>query len=135
MIEEKVKITKYNRTKTKTQILMEYVRTIAISFFIALIITLYLTSQAQKDMIKNLHVAPQDRLQIEEQIARQLIIESDLMKDLSNKNYSICMRVGHLYEVIHDYENAQIAYKLAKEKAHAGVIAPDSKLVDVLIAQ
>ena len=135
MIKEKVKITKYNRKKTKTQILMEYVRTIAISFFIALIITLYLTSQAQKDMIKNLHVAPQDRLQIEEQIARQLIIESDLMKDLSNKNYSICMRVGHLYEVIHDYENAQIAYKLAKEKAHAGVIAPDAKLVDVLIAQ
>lgn len=135
MIKEKQKITKYNRKKTKRQILFEYVRTIAISFFIALIITLYLTLQAKKDMIKNLHINPSDKLKMEEIIAKQLVAQSDLMKDLRNKNYSICMHVGHLYEIIHDYVNAQIAYELAIEKAHSGVFAPYAKLADVLVAQ
>lgn len=135
MIKEKKKITKYNRTKTKKQVLIEYIRTIGVSFFIALLITFYLTIQARKDMVKNVYINASEKQKIEERIAKQLVAQSDLMKDLRTKSYAICMQVGHLYEVIHDYQNAQIAYELAIEKSKPQVYQAYAKLVDVLVAQ
>ena len=135
MIKEKKKITKYNRTKTKKQVLIEYIRTIGVSFFIALLITFYLTIQARKDMVKNVYINASEKQKIEERIAKQLVAQSDLMKDLRTKSYTICMQVGHLYEVIHDYQNAQIAYELAIEKSKPQVYQAYAKLVDVLVAQ
>lgn len=135
MIKEKEKHSKYDIKKTKTQILMEYLRTVAISFSFALIVTIYLTYHARMEMIKNLHVDTKEKSKMEEQLARQLVTQSDLTKDLQDKNYSVCMQVGYLYETINDYINAQMAYELAVKKAKTNNFTPYYNLARVLIAQ
>ena len=135
MIKEEKRKSKYNKKKTKSQIIMEYVRTVSVSFFTALIITAVLAIHARSEMIKNLYVNIEEQAKIEEQIAKQVVMQSDLMKDLKNKKYSICMHVGYLYETVHDYKNAQTAYELALSKAKPGVYDPYFKLAGVLIAQ
>lgn len=133
MIKEKNKKPRYY--KSKSQILMEYFRTVAISFSAAFIFTVLLSIHARSEMIKNLYVNIEERQKLDEQLARQLVAQSDLTKDLINKKYSICLQVGNLYETAQDYANAQFAYELAVKKVRAGVYTPYARLVGVLIAQ
>ena len=135
MIKEEKRKSKYNREKSKSRVLMEYIRTISLSFLAALIITTGLAIHARNEMIKNLYVNIEEKAKMEEQIAKQVVMQSDLMKDLKNQKDSICMHVGYLYETVHDYNNAQIAYELALEKAKPGVYTPYFKLAGVLIAK
>ncbi len=135
MIKEKKRKSKYNNEKSKAKVLMEYVRTVFISFCIALIITIGLAIHARNEMIRNLYVNAEEKAKIEEQIATQIVMQSDLMKDLKDKKYGICIQVGRLYETVHDYKNAQTAYELALEKAKPGVHLPYFRLARVLIAQ
>lgn len=123
------------KNASKFHFLIEYGRTVAISFGVALIFTLLLSVHARNEMIKNLYASPSGRLQIDEKIARQIIVQSDLTKDLNTKKYAVCMQVGNLYEMAHDYPNAQLAYELAVDKAKAGVYRPYQRLASVLIAQ
>lgn len=131
-----IKKNKKNKyVKTKQQILMEYLRTIGFSFSFALVFTVVLAIHARSEMIRNLYVNPEEQFKIDEAVARQIIVQSDLLKDLKNKKYAICMQVGNLYETIQDYKNAQFAYELALERANCGNYAPYYKLVVVLTAQ
>ncbi len=126
---------KKRKTKTLSQIVMEYVRTVGISFCVALVITVGLSVKAREDMIKNLHAVKTNTQKIDEQIAKQIVAKSDLMKDLATKNYAVCLQVGNLYEAAKDYPNAEFAYAAAIDRAKQGVYTPYYKLSRVLIAQ
>lgn len=135
MIKEKQIITKYNFKKTKKQIFVEYIRTIGVSFLVALFITSILTFNARQEMIKNLTVNESEQNKLDKQLALQIITQTNLLKDLKKKSYSVCMHVGELYETAGDYYDAQKAYELAIEKANSNAYRPYSKLVTVLVAQ
>ncbi len=136
MIKEKNKKSRFEKKKKSiVQTLSEYGRTIGISFLIALVFTLLLSFHARSEMIRNLYTNVKEQQKIDRQIAKQLISQSDLTKDLKKKNYSVIMQVGLLYESAGDLKNAQYAYKLATEKAGQGVYTPFYRLAKVLTAQ
>lgn len=135
MIKEKRKITKYNQKKTKQQILNEYLRTVAVSFFVGIVITSFLAIHARNEMIKNIYANVEEQESMDKKMAQQIIQQSDLMDDLQKKKYIVCLHVGDLYATAGDYKNAQYAYELAVEKAPAGAYKPYYKLCSVLIAQ
>lgn len=132
MIKEKEK---KKKEKTFNQVLLEYARTVGISFLVALIITVALSIRAREAMIKNIYISAEEKQKIQERIARQLILESDLNEKLNTKNYAICMQVGNLYEAAKDYRNAEIAYSKALERTPCKKYTPYYKLTSVLIAQ
>lgn len=132
MINEK---DKKNKRKSLARIFAEYTRTVGVSFLIAFLFTLLLSFHARSEMIKNLYVNASEQQKIDEQLARQLVTQSDFMKDLRQKRYSVCMQVGLLYEAAKDYINAQAAYEIALNKARPGVYTPYYRLASVLIAQ
>ena len=135
MIREQKRKTKYNQKKTKSQIIMEYVRTVALSVLAAVIITTFLAIHAINEMIRNIYANIEEQEQLDEKIAKEIIMQSDFAKDLKKEKYAVCMHVGELYETVHDYYNAQIAYEYAAEKAKPGIYKPFYKLASVLIAQ
>lgn len=55
MIKEKKKKDRFGAQKTKRQILLEYGRTVLISFLLALVFTILLSIHARSEMIKNLY--------------------------------------------------------------------------------
>ena len=133
MIKEKQKITKYNYKKTSKEIMFEYARTVFVSILFATIITSFLAIRARSEMIKNLYEDANVRKTMDKQIAQQIIEKSDIMDDLANKNYVICMNVGDLYYTAGDYKNAKYAYELAVEKAKPGKYKPYYKLLCLLV--
>ena len=135
MIKEKKRNSKYSVRKTKQQIIAEYMRTVGISFCVACVITTLLLFHARSEMISNLYANQDIKNKLEEQMARKLVQQSDLMKDLQSQSYAVCMHVGYLYETVHDYIKAQYAYELAIKKAGTGNYTPYFKLARVLIAQ
>lgn len=135
MIKEKKKKDRFGAQKTKRQILLEYGRTVLISFLLALVFTILLSIHARSEMIKNLYENTNEQRRMNEQIARQLIMQSDLTKDLKKKSYAVCMQVGNIYELAHEYKNAQFAYEIALEKSGYGSYSSYYKLTKVLIAQ
>lgn len=135
MIKEKKKLTKYNFKKTKTQIINEYLRTIACSVLFSMVFTTCLALHARNEMIKDISASSETRQSMDRKIAQQLIESADLMKDLPSKKYSVCLHTGELYETAGDYEKAQFAYELAIQKARPRVYTPYYKLICVLTAQ
>lgn len=132
MIKEKKKNTKYNLTKSKTQILQEYLRTIAFSVLFAFIFTSALAMHARNEMIKDISTDHETRQSIDRKLAEELIQNTDLMNDIKSKSYSVCLHIGELYETAGDYEKAQFAYELAADKAKPGNYKPLYKLICVL---
>ena len=64
--------------KSKQQIIVEYLRTIAVSFAFALFVTILLSFHARSEMIKNLYVDAEEREKVpEEFIWRTDILEVD----------------------------------------------------------
>ena len=135
MIKEKKKITKYNYKKSPKEVAMEYFRTIAFSILFSVIVTIVLTFNARAEMIKNIYADTNVKQRIDMQVAQQIIAQSNLLIDLSNKTYAMCMHIGELYETAEDYRNAQTAYEFATLKAKKGVYKPYLRLVTVLVAQ
>ena len=135
MIKEKKKITKYNYKKSAKEIAIEYLRTIAISVLFSLIFTIILAFNARAEMIKNLYNDENIKQKLDMQMAQKIIAQSNLLTDLNNKSYTMCMHIGELYETAEDYRNAQIAYEFAILKAKKGFYKPYLKLVTVLVAQ
>ena len=129
MIKEKRKKTKYNTVKPTSQIVMEYVRTILISFSIGIVITSFLAIHARSEMIKNLYAENGDKNSINKAIAEQIIKNTDLMADLPNKRYDICIKVGDLYMAVNDYQNAEVAYNAANLKDKPGMYTADYKCI------
>lgn len=135
MIKEKNRKQRFEKNKSLAQILFEYAKTVGISFLLAFVFTVLLSVHARSEMIKNLYTNVQEQQKIDEQLAKQLIMQSDFMKDLKQKRYSVCLQVGLLYEAAEDYKNAQLAYELALKKVKPGNYAPYYRLARVLIAQ
>ena len=135
MIKEKSKKARFEKKESLTKVAAGYARTVGISFLAALIFTLLLSFHARSEMIKNLYTNVHEQQKIDEQLAKQLVMQSDFMKDLRHKRYSVCLQVGLLYEAAQDYINAQAAYELALQKARPGIYTPYYRLARVLIAQ
>ena len=135
MIKEKARKKRFDDEKTLKQQLIGYSKTVFVSFFAALIFTILLSIHARSEMIKNIYANEAEKIRMEEAFAKQLVAQSDFTKDLQNKKYAMCMQVGQLYEAAQNYANAELAYKLAIEKAKTGVYTPYFKLAGVLIAQ
>ena len=110
MIREQKRKTKYNQKKTKSQIIMEYVRTVALSVLAAVIITTFLAIHARNEMIRNIYANIEEQEQLDEKIAKEIIMQSDFAKDLKKEKYAV-------------------------EKAKPGIYKPFYKLASVLIAQ
>ena len=132
MIKEKTKISKYNYEKSTKEIILEYAKTVFLSIIVAAIITSFLAVRARSEMIKNLYADANAKNNLDKQIARQIIQQSDIMDDLANKNYVICMNVGDIYFTAGDYKHAKYAYELAIEKAKPGKYKPYYKLICTL---
>ena len=135
MIKEKSKKARFGKEMSLDKIILSYLRTIGFSFLIAFLFTLLLSFHARNEMIKNLYTNVKEQQKFDEQLARQLVVQSDFAKDLRQKRYSVCMQVGMLYEAAKDYKNAQYAYEIALDKARPEVYAPYYRLAKVLIAQ
>ena len=135
MIKEKNRKNRFNDDKSVNRIILSYSKTVGISFTVAFLFTLLLSFHARNEMIRNLYNNVREQQKIDEQLARQLVLQSDFIKDLKQKRYTICLQVGLLYEAARDYEKAQIAYEIAIEKAKTGVYTPYYRLAKVLIAQ
>lgn len=135
MIKEKEKITKYNYKKSRTQLLIEYSRTVLCSLLTAAFITFCLSIHARNEMIKDISSIAEEQSKIDRNTAIEIITQSNLLKDLKNKTYSVCMHAGEIYESAGDYKDAQRAYELAIEKAKPKVYRPYYRLITVLVAQ
>ncbi len=122
-------------TKKITKTIFEYGRTVFLSLGVALVLTIFLSLHARNEMIRNLYTSGSEQNKIDEQIAKQIIAQSDYMPDLEKRKYSICLHVGSLYETAGNYENARQAYELAITKAKNGVYTPYYKLASVLIKE
>lgn len=121
--------------KSSKQILMEYIRTAAISFCAAGLFTILLAIHARSEMIKNLYINIKEQQKIDQVIALQIVRESDLIKDLKSKKYSICLQVGNLYATAGDYKNAEFAYRIAISKAGKNSYMAHYNLINVLLEQ
>lgn len=136
MIKEKQKKnTKYNFHKSKKQVIWEYLRTVLVSIGIAIIVTTGLAIHARNEMIKDIFASMQQQKVLDRKLALEIITQTNLLKDLNSKTYSVCMHAGEIYEIAEDYIDAEMAYKLAIEKAKPGVYTPYYKLICVLAAQ
>ena len=135
MIKEKKKKTKYNFQKTKAQIISEYLRTILCSILVAIVITTTLAIHARNEMIKDIFASAQEQKTLDRRTALEIITQTNLMKDLKNKKYAVCMHAGEIYEIAEDYIDAQKAYELAIQKAKPQNYKPYYKLICVLVAQ
>lgn len=135
MIKERQKQTKYNYKKTRAQIIKEYLRTVLCSVIISIIVTVILSIHARNEMIKVMYTDTAAQSLIDKKTAEEIISATNLLKDLQNKKYSVCMYAGEIYETAGDYKNAQIAYELAVEKAPAGTYKSYYKLICTLTAQ
>ncbi len=136
MIKEKKKITKYNYKKPLKVIISEYIRTIMFSILFAAVFTTCLSINARNEMIRNLYVNAEEQKLVEKQIAQQFIqSNTDLLNDIKNKKYSICINIGELYETVGEYEKAQTAYESAILKSKRGEYKAYYKLIAILISQ
>ena len=135
MIKEKKKITKYNFHKSNTQLAIEYTRTILYSLLAAIIITTFLALNARNEMLSDIYSMEEVQNKIDRQVAIEIITQQNLLKDLKNKKYSVCMHAGEIYETAGDYKDAQRAYELAIEKSKKNNYKPYYKLICVLTAQ
>lgn len=135
MIKEKKKSSKYNFTKSKSQIIIEYLRTIGFSVLFACVFTTCLAMHARNEMIKDISNTPETKQSMDRKLAQQIIQSADLIKDLPSRTSSVCMHIGELYETVDDYANAQLAYEFAVKKAAADTYTPSYKLICILSAQ
>lgn len=136
MIKEKRKISIYNYKKPAKQVFMEYARTVGFSVLFAFVFTVCLSIHARNEMIKNIYETAANQKTIDKQLAEQFIqSNTDLLNDIKNKKYALCMHIGALYKAIGDYPKAQIAFESALEKSKPGNYKPYYELVTILITQ
>ena len=86
-------------------------------------------------MIKNIYLASAQQKLMDKKAALDLITRSNLLEDVQNKTYSVCMHAGEIYEIAEDYVHAQIAYENAVQKAKSNQYKAHYRLVCVLLAQ
>lgn len=132
MIKEK---TKRKPEITFVQELKGYIKTAGIAFLAATVFTILLSFHSRSEMIKNLYAQKIDKSKLEREIAQQIVSHSDLISSLTSKNYSVCYRVGNLYESAGDLQKAEYAYHLAVQKSPSGIYLAHLKYATVLITQ
>ena len=134
MIKEKAK-KKKRREHTFMQEVTICVKTVGVSFFVAVLISVYLTYRARNEMINNLYTSKQKKVMLEQKVAKQIVENSDLISSLESKSYPLIMHVGELYETAGDLQKAEYAYYIATQKAPNGKYISYLKLTLMLIAQ
>ena len=75
MIKEKSKKARFEKKESLTKVAVGYARTVGISFLAALIFTLLLSFHARSEMIKNLYTNVHEQQKIDEQLAKQLVMQ------------------------------------------------------------
>ncbi len=133
MIKEPKKKSKYNSSKSKKQIVLEYVKTIVFSLFFAIIVTSCLAIQARNEMIKNIYLESQIQQAMDKETALKLITQTNLLEDIHTKKYSVCMHIAELFEAAGDYSDAKIVYEQAILKSKSKNYTPYYKLLCVLL--
>ena len=136
MIKEKKKITPYNYQKSFRQLMLEYARTAFVSLLFAFVFTICLSLYARHEMIKNLYAETSTKNNMDKLVAEQFIkTHTNLLVDIKNKKYSVCMHIGTLYKTIGDYKKAQIAFESAAEKSKPNDYRAHYKLICILANQ
>ena len=135
MIKEKIKKSKYNYKKNNFDNFIEYLRTIIVSFFVAIIITSSMAFHAKNEMTKNVFITQEERDFIDKKVATEVVSQTNLLKDLKNKNYSVCIQVGNIYKKAGKYKDAQKAYELAMQKSKKTSLSLYHNMICVLVAQ
>ena len=87
MIKEKKKKSKYNFKKNRTQILVEYIRTIFCAIIVGIIITTGLAINARNEMIKDIFSHAEQQQAMDRKTALEIITQSNLLKDLKNSHF------------------------------------------------
>ena len=134
MIKEKKRKTKYNFKKNKAQLIFEYLRTVLFSILVAVVITSCLAIKAQNEMIKNIYITQEEQRIYDKELALEIITQTNIVKDLKHKSYSVCMYAGEIYEKAGDYVNAQRAYRLALQKTRLNKYKVYYRLICVCLA-
>lgn len=134
MIKEKKK-KKKRKARTFLSEVLIYIKTAAVSFVVAVLISSFLSYSARLEMINNLYTSKEKRNLLEQKVAKQIVENSDLISTLSEKSYAVAMQVGELYEAAGDLSNAEYAYYIATQKAPHGKYISHQRLTLVLIAQ
>ncbi len=70
MVKEEKKKERFGPRQTFPQIIAGYLRTVALSFFVALLFTVLLSFHARSEMIKNIYTSGEERQKMNEQVAR-----------------------------------------------------------------
>lgn len=135
MIKETKKQSKYNLKKTKAKILFEYLKTVFCSILFAIIVTTFLIIRARNEMLDDIFASAQEQKLMDKKVAMEIITQTDLLENLKNKTYSVCMHAGEICEIASDYTDAQMAYELAIEKTQPNNYKPYYRLICVLAAQ
>lgn len=124
-------VKKENRFKP----LIDYMRTILFSILVAAFITTCLVIKARNEMFEDILAQNHKQKLMDEKVAMEIITETDLLENLKNKTYQVCMHAGEICEIARDYKDAQIAYELAIEKSKLKTFKPYFRLIAVLAAQ
>ncbi len=96
MIKEKKKKDRFGAQKTKRQILLEYGRTVLISFLLALVFTILLSIHARSEMIKNLYENSNEQRRMNEQICKTAYNAVGLNKGFEEEELC-CVHAGRKY--------------------------------------
>ena len=99
MIKEKKKKSKYNYKQTKQQIILGYLKTICYSILFSIILTTCLAINARNEMLKDVSLEAEKQNIIDKATAQKLITQTNLLKDLQYKKYSVCLHVGKLQNI------------------------------------
>ena len=133
MIKEKKIKNRVNKKKAFITEILGYIRTAFISFLVGAFFTVLLSFHARSEMIKNLYETKGHSHTLERQIAQEIVSHTDLISSLNDKNYSVCMHVGRIYEAAGELEKAEYAYHLAQLRSPLGVYTAYYKQALILI--
>lgn len=120
-----------------SKIILEYLRTIALSLLVAFILVIVLLVFAQhqviteyQDIQKQENINAKNYAQISDNIAKyQGLIAED------PQNFKINLKLGELYESKKDYKNSEKEYKIAMKKAPFAEYRPTYELAILYINQ
>lgn len=108
--------------------LVEYLKTIAVTFFALAVILLGFLAIVQHNVYESTAQSEAENDSIEYYLVGILIEKNKYLEEQHPKDYKINLKLGVLYEIYKKYPEAEAQYKLAIQKAPFGVYKPTYKL-------
>lgn len=124
----------YNKNNILINILL-YLKNIAISILIALIITICLLFNTRQHVINNFNNSYVNNLKFNKHFAKELLQNSELNINFQQQSFSTCMYFASLYYTIEQYDNAKNIYSIAMLKSKPNNYQAHLKYVEILILQ